>query len=72
MKLSPVEKWTQRALQVHNSEQCALNIQKQHQASLSAEYRVELTECVQHVINEAEKNCDVNKKNQFLALRAEL
>ena len=70
MKLSPVKKWTQRA---HRSEhQYASIIQKEHQNSLSYAYSVELNEWVRHVINEAEKNGDFRKKNQFLAIRAEL
>jgi len=40
--------------------------------SLSDDYLFELKEWIQHMINEAEKNGDISKRNQFLALRAEL
>jgi len=40
--------------------------------SLSDEYLLELKEWVQHMINEAEKSGDIWKRNQFLALKAEL
>jgi len=40
--------------------------------SLSNDYLFELKEWVRHVINEAEKNGNTDKRNQFLALKAEL
>jgi len=40
--------------------------------SLDGDYLFELKEWVRHVIDEAEKNGDVGKRNQFLALKAEL
>jgi len=40
--------------------------------SLSDDYLFELKEWVRQMINEAEKNGDICKRNQFLALRAEL
>jgi len=40
--------------------------------SLSEDYVFELKEWVRQRINEAEKNGDICKRNQFLALRAEL
>jgi len=40
--------------------------------SLSNDYLIELKEWVRHMIDEAEKNGDIPKRNQFLALRAEL
>jgi len=40
--------------------------------SLNADYLFELKEWVRHMINEAEKNGDIRKRNKFLALRAEL
>jgi hypothetical protein len=46
--------------------------QTEHQISLKANYSFELKEWVRHMINEAEKNGDILKKNQFLVLRAEL
>lgn len=57
MKKSGIEKWLQRA----------------HQKSpRSDDYSADLKEWIRQVINEAEKNGDINKKNQFLALSAEL
>jgi len=40
--------------------------------SLSDDYLLELREWVRHMIDEAEKNGDIPKRNQFIALRAEL
>jgi hypothetical protein len=40
--------------------------------SLSDDYLLELKEWVHNMINEAEKNGDTPKRNQFIALRAEL
>jgi len=40
--------------------------------SLSDDYLLELKEWVRHMINEAEKNGDICKRDQFLALKAEL
>jgi len=40
--------------------------------SLSDDYLFELKEWVRHMINEAEKNGDICKKNRFIALSAEL
>jgi hypothetical protein len=40
--------------------------------SLSDDYLFELKEWVRHMINEAEKNGDIDKRNQFLDLKAEL
>jgi len=40
--------------------------------SLSDDYLLELKEWVQHTINEAEKNGDISKRDQFLALKTEL
>jgi len=39
---------------------------------LSDDYLLELKEWVRHMIDEAEKNGDISKRNQFIALRAEL
>ncbi|HKZ93362.1 MAG TPA: hypothetical protein VJ249_02110 [Candidatus Bathyarchaeia archaeon] len=39
---------------------------------LSDDYLFELEEWLRHMINEAEENGDICKRNQFLALRAEL
>jgi len=41
-----------------------------HQKSLDVDYLLELKEWVRHMINEAEKNGDICKRNQFLALQA--
>jgi hypothetical protein len=46
--------------------------QTERKISLSDDYFFELKEWVRHMINEAEKNGDILKKNQFLVLRAEL
>jgi hypothetical protein len=46
--------------------------QIEHQISLSDYYLFELEEWIRHVINIAEKSGDIPKKNQYLALRAEL
>jgi len=46
--------------------------QKEYQKSLGDDYLFELKEWVRCMIKEAEKNGDVNKRNQFIALRAEL
>jgi len=46
--------------------------QKEHQKSLNVDYLLELKEWVLHMINEAEKNGDICKRNHFLALQAEL
>jgi len=46
--------------------------QIEHQISLSDDYLFELKEWIRHRINEAEKNGEIPKKKQFLALRAEL
>jgi hypothetical protein len=46
--------------------------QTEHQISLSNDYLLELKEWIHHMINEAEKNNDILKRNQFLVLRAEL
>ena len=40
--------------------------------SLCDDYFLELKEWVYHIINEAEKNGDTPKRNQFIALRSEL
>ena len=40
--------------------------------SLSDDYLLELKEWVYNMINEAEKNGDTPKRNQFIALQAEL
>ena len=40
--------------------------------SLSDDYLLELKEWVNNMINEAEKNDDTPKRNQFIALRSEL
>jgi len=40
--------------------------------SLSDDYLFELKEWVRHMINEAEKNGDIDKRNQFLDLKTEL
>jgi len=45
---------------------------KEYRNSLSDDYLLELREWVRHIINEAEKNGDICKRNQFLALREEL
>jgi len=43
-----------------------------HQSSLSDDYLFELRQWIRYMISEAEKNGDIYKKDQFLALRAEL
>ena len=50
----------------------ASNIQKTHPNSLVDYYLIELKEWVRHGITEAEKNGDICKRDQFLALRTEL
>jgi len=46
--------------------------QIERKISLSDDYLLELKEWVHHMINETEKNGDIPKRNQFIALRAEL
>jgi hypothetical protein len=40
--------------------------------SLNNDYLQELKEWIRHAISEAEKKGDLRKRNQFLALKAEL
>jgi hypothetical protein len=42
------------------------------QSTLNRDYVFELNEWVRHIIDEAEKNGDVRKREHFLALRADL
>ena len=67
MRLSPNKKSMQPC-----SDQYASSKQKGHQNSLSDDYLFELKEWIRHMIKEAEDNGDICKRNQFLALRAEL
>jgi hypothetical protein len=67
MRLSPNKKSLQPC-----SNQHASNEQKGNQNSLSDNYLFELKEWVRHMISEAEEKGDICKRNQFLALRAEL
>jgi hypothetical protein len=46
--------------------------QIERKISLNDDYLLELKEWVYHMINEAEKNGDIPKRNHFIALRAEL
>ena len=46
--------------------------QIERKISLSDDYILELKEWVYNMINEAEKNGDILKRNHFIALRAEL
>jgi hypothetical protein len=39
---------------------------------LNDDYLIELKEWIRHTISEAEKKGDISKRNQFLALKAEL
>ena len=54
------------------SEQDTSKAQKEHINNLSDYFLFELKEWIQHVINIAEKNGDLCKRNRFLALRAKL
>jgi hypothetical protein len=65
-------KISKKSLQQSCSKHCASNLREAHQNSLSDGYLIELKEWVRHVIDEAEKNGDICKRDQFLALNAEL
>jgi hypothetical protein len=54
------------------SERYAQTYKEELKNSPSGNYEFELKQWIQQVINIAEKNGDICKRNQFLALRAEI
>ncbi len=68
MKLSSSEKSLQKPVSVQH----AHNTKRESGNNLRDDYLLELKEWIQQVINIAEKNGDVCKRDQFLALKAEI